>query len=244
MKPAHTIRKFRSFFSSRFSCRQCIRQGCSLPDPGHGSVQGYFLLSLACFLMAVLLSQGWVQKQRESLADQLAPSVLRFHVLAESDRPEDQQVKLEVRSLVLDYLKKHLPDRADKADTITCLQKNQREIQQLANGYLRQRGFDYHAILQLTNDYFPTRVYGPLVFPCGYYDAARITLGKGNGHNWWCVLYPQFCFLDNSCVATPEESLRKLKTMLEEEDWLALQNHRPKIQIRFLLFSQRNSNIP
>ena len=118
------------------------------------------------------------------------------------------------------------------------------EIEQLTDYYLQKQGFDYHASLQLANDYFPTRVYGRLVFPCGYYDAARITLGKGKGHNWWCVLYPQFCFIDSACVATPEESLQRLKEAVGEEDWLALQNERPKLQIRFLLFSRHSSDTP
>lgn len=244
MKPVCTNHKIHNFSPSGLSRKKNVLQGYYMPCFEHGSVRKCFLLSLTCFLLAILLSQGWAQSQKEALAGRLAPSVLRFHVLAESDSREDQQVKLEVRSLLLDYLKKHLPDQADKADTIACLKKNRAEIEQLTDYYLQKQGFDYHASLQLANDYFPTRVYGRLVFPCGYYDAARITLGKGKGHNWWCVLYPQFCFIDSACVATPEESLQRLKEAVGEEDWLALQNERPKLQIRFLLFSRHSSDTP
>ena len=140
------------------------------------SWQLYLALSLSCFLMAFLLSQGELQRQREALAGRLAPSVLRFHILADSDKKADQQIKLEVRSLILDYLKEHLSDNPDKETTIACLEQNKEEIVKLANRHLKERGFDYQADLELTNCYFPTRSYGQLVFPCGYYDAARITL--------------------------------------------------------------------
>lgn len=197
--------------------------------------QLYLAVSMGCFLLAVLLSQGELQRQRENLAERLAPHVLRFHILADSDRKEDQQVKLEIRSLILDYLKRHLPEHAGKADTIACLDENRLEIEQLADRYLEERGFDYHANLQLTNCYFPTRSYGKLTFPCGRYDAARITLGKGDGHNWWCVLYPQFCFLDTACTDIPQESTQMLRQELAKGDYLALEDNRPDIKIRFFL---------
>ena len=206
--------------------------------------QLYLAISMGCFLFAMLLSQGKLQKQREDLAASLSPSVLRFHILADSDNAADQQVKLEVRSLVLDYLKEHLPEYPDKQDTISCLSENQKEIEQLANDYLKQRGFDYRTSLQLTHCYFPTRRYGKLVFPCGFYDAARITLGKGSGHNWWCVLYPQFCFVDAACTAVPQESARLLQRELGEEGYLALQDNRPEVQIRFRLFPHLTLNPP
>lgn len=170
------------------------------------SWQSCIILSSACFLLAFLLSMNYLQKEREAMASRLAPFVLRLHILADSDDNADQQVKMEIRSLILDYLKNHLSSSADKAETISCLKKHQKEIETMADRYLQQKGFDYHARLQLTNDYFPTRIYGKYLFPCGRYDAARITLGTGRGHNWWCVLYPQFCLVDATCQVLPETS--------------------------------------
>ena len=94
---------------------------------------------------------------------------------------------------------------------------------------------DYHASLRFVNDYFPTRVYSGYVFPCGYYDAARITLGRGDGHNWWCVLYPQFCFTDTSCQPLSGEQAARFSRKLSQGDALTLEDHRPDIQIRFFL---------
>lgn len=196
----------------------------------------YALLSLGCLLLAMLLTLTQVQKGQEALADKLSPSLLRFHILANSDSGRDQEVKLKVRSLLLDYMQKQLDGDADKEETVEYLQNHQREVEQLADRYLEENGFDYQAKLELTNCYFPTRVYDGLVFPCGNYDAARITLGKGDGHNWWCVLYPRLCFVDAACSEIPEESERKLAAELKESDYLALRDNRPKIEIRFLIF--------
>ena len=125
---------------------------------------------------------------------------------------------------------------------MACLSQNQEKIETMANAYLKQQGFDYHASLQLTNCYFPTRIYGDYVFPCGYYDAARITLGKGEGHNWWCVLYPQFCFVEEACTSVPGESVSRLEQALKEDDYLALKNNRPDVEIRFFLFPQLSAD--
>ena len=208
------------------------------------SWQASLALSLGCFLLALIFSQGQARKQQEALAGRLAPSVLRFHILAESDIKQDQQVKLEVRSLILDFLREQLPKNAGKEETIACLSQNQEKIESIANTYLRQHGFDYSARLQLTNCYFPTRIYGDYVFPCGYYDAARITLGKGEGHNWWCVLYPQFCFVDEACTSVPQESSSLLEKELKEDDYLALKDNRPDVQIRFFLFPSFSADTP
>lgn len=194
----------------------------------------YVLLSLSCLLLALILSMGQVRKEQETLAGRLAPSLLRFHILADSDRNEDQQVKLEVRSLILDYMQDHLDRDAGKEETVQYLKDNKTEVEQLADRYLEEKGFGYQAKLELTNCYFPARAYGDMVFPCGYYDAARITLGSGKGHNWWCVLYPRLCFVDAVCSEVPVDTELALKGELSEGDYLALRDNRPKIEIRFL----------
>lgn len=193
-------------------------------------------LGLGFLFLALLLSMNQVQKQREALAERIAPSLLRFHILANSDSPADQQVKLEVRSLILDYIQELLPDRQGKEETIRCLREQKAAIEETASQYLAQRGYPYKADLEITRCYFPTRVYDNMVIPCGQYDAARITLGKGDGHNWWCVLYPRFCFVDAACKEIPRESRNQLRNQINQDDYLALENHRPDFEFRFRLF--------
>lgn len=200
----------------------------------------YMFLSFTCLLVAGLIAFSQVRKQQEELASHLAPSILRFHILADSDSRQDQQVKLEIRSLILDYMQERMNPDAKKPEIIAYLTENTDSLEIMMNQYLTEQDFTYQARLQLTNCYFPARTYGEFTFPSGYYDAARIILGEGKGHNWWCVLYPRFCFVDAVCSSVPEESLALMQRNLNQDDFLALEDNRPEIKIRFFLFSKLN----
>ena len=158
-------------------------------------------------LLSLLLSMGNLQKRREALADRIAPSILRFHILANSDSKTDQAVKLEVRSFLLDYIRDHLPESADSKNEVSgWLFKNKTSLETAASRFLAEKQMPYSATLSLERTWFPTRVYDDLVIPCGTYDAARLILGKGKGHNWWCVLYPGLCFPDPDPVVKETSS--------------------------------------
>lgn len=207
----------------------------------------YFVLSLGCFLVMGLLMGGHCREVQEALARRIAPAVLRFHVLAESNGRKDQEVKLEVRSLILDYVREQLSPEAGRDETMEFIENHTREIETAADRYLMERGMDYRTSVEITNCYFPARAYGRVTFPCGYYDAVRVTLGSGQGHNWWCVIYPQFCFLDVDCETETENVLQEgqcvhddsepdiLRQILQEDDYLSLKDSRPHIAIRFRL---------
>ena len=174
-------------------------------------------LILPLLLLSLLLSMGNLQKRREALADRIAPSILRFHILANSDSKTDQAVKLEVRSFLLDYIRDHLPESADSKNEVSgWLFKNKTSLETAASRFLAEKQMPYSAALSLERTWFPTRVYDDLVIPCGTYDAARLILGKGKGRNWWCVLYPRFCFLDEACREIPEENRRELQEKLNQ----------------------------
>lgn len=194
---------------------------------------------LAMILLVFLLCLTALQNRRETLAAHIAPSVLRFHVLADSDRKKDQDVKLEVRSLVLDLIKEHLPEHADKQETIQWILSSKPFIEQTADTYLADHGFSYRSRLSLERTYFPTRTYDRLVFPCGNYDAVRLVLGSGNGHNWWCVLYPALCFTGEICKPLTAEELSELKSAIEKDDYPALVDNRPDLKLLFPLFISR-----
>ncbi|MDO4268015.1 MAG: stage II sporulation protein R [Eubacteriales bacterium] len=193
-------------------------------------------LGLFLLLFGLLLSMSRLQESREALAGRLAPSILRFHILANSDSQADQQVKLEVRSLILDYVAANTKETDGKEETAVFFNGHRAQVESLAGAYLAKRGFSYGARLSLAPSYFPTRVYGDFVFPCGTYDAVRIILGNGDGRNWWCVLYPRFCFVDAACGEIPASSRRVLENSINQDDFLLLENHRPDIDFAFRLF--------
>ena len=201
-------------------------------------------ISALCFLTAFLIALSARQQGGEALAARIAPEILRFHILANSDSDEDQQLKMEVKGLVIDYVNENLGEEATKETTAAWLLDHSEEIENMAHRYLLSRGKNYPVSLKLTRDYFPTKAYGDMVFPCGTYDAARVILGEGNGHNWWCVLYPRFCFLDEVCKEIPEKSRRELQDKLNQGDYPLLEDHRPDIKIRFFFFPELQPVLP
>ncbi len=182
----------------------------------------YLILGFTFFFLASIFRAADLRLQNEAAAAQLAPHVLRFHILANSDTRADQDVKLEIRSLILDYMNKFLQKDAGKEETARWMEEHKQELEILANTRLERQGFDYRSRLELTNCYFPTRYYDGILFPSGNYDAVRITLGKGEGHNWWCVLYPKFCLM---------EDVKKQK----QDDVSVSKEHHPVMKIRFKL---------
>lgn len=202
------------------------------------------LLGLSFLFLGLLLSLGEFRLNQEALARRISPAVLRFHVLADSDRNEDQNVKLEIRSLILDTIQSGLPPCSSKEETISWIRKHTHELTRKADQHLKNKGFFYHSQLQIVHDYFPARSYGEFRFPCGQYDAIRITLGSGQGHNWWCVLYPRFCFTEAVCSEVPPESKEILHQTLNQDDFLALKERRPELKIRFKFLEKITRSLP
>lgn len=197
------------------------------------------VLSISCLLLAFLLTMVWIQQRDENMAAKISPEILRFHVMANSNTNEDQQIKLEVKSLLIDTINKGLPEDAGKAETCTYIEEHTSELEQTAETYMKNAGYDYTATVVLTNCYFPTKAYGDVVLPCGNYDAAEVIIGSGRGRNWWCVLYPQLCFVNASYGVMPEESKEQLKEVLATEEFDAIldtRNTKIQVEVRFKLF--------
>lgn len=123
----------------------------------------------------------------------LRGSVLRLHILANSDQPCDQQVKLEVRDRLLERFGEDLGAASGKEAVKRQADALLPQIEQAAKEVIQADGFDYPVRAQQVRMYFETRSYGDITLPAGMYDAVRVTIGKAQGHNWWCVLYPPVC---------------------------------------------------
>lgn len=180
------------------------------------------VLSVSCLLLAFLLTMAWSRQHDESLAARIAPEILRFHVLANSNSQEDQELKLMVRTMLLNTIYDSLGENASLEETKEYIYNNGKELELKAEQYMKTLGYNYPAHIEITNCYFPTKNYGDMVFPCGYYEAARMTIGSGQGRNWWCVLYPPLCFVDSAYAVVPDESKEKLEESIGEEDYQAL----------------------
>lgn len=132
------------------------------------------------------------------------PHVIRFRVIANSDNPADQAVKLKVRDAVLRVLEPLLQHAHNEQGAARRIKAEQSAVNQTANHVLQSMHFPYRATVKFTHTTFPTKAYGSWVLPAGRYRALLVILGKGQGHNWWCVLFPSMCFIDmNQGLAVP-----------------------------------------
>lgn len=142
-----------------------------------------------CFLLAALVWCGTLIADRQTLDEEL----IRLHVVANSDSEEDQAVKLRVRDAVIESLRSAMEGVADVEEAKAYLQENLPRIQQVANDTLDALGCDCEAVVTLCKETFDTRYYDTFTLPAGVYEALRITIGEGEGHNWWCVVFPTLC---------------------------------------------------
>lgn len=144
-------------------------------------------------LMAVLIVWSFgILRDRRLLNEQL----IRLHVVAASDAPGDQAVKLQVRDAVIAELQNGLEGIADVEAAKIYLQENLPRIRTAANAALKKAGVTDTATVSLCRERFGTRVYDTFSLPSGVYSSLRIIIGAGEGQNWWCVSFPSLCTPD------------------------------------------------
>jgi stage II sporulation protein R len=152
---------------------------------------------ILCLIGGVLLtlmgSPPWATD--EAVVAFSADNLIRLHVLANSDRPADQEVKLLVRDRILKETAALLAAVEDRATALVILEKNKEALAKAAEDELVKHGFSYPAAVTVGTYGFPARSYEFGVLPSGEYQALRVVLGQGQGQNWWCVLFPPVCHL-------------------------------------------------
>ena len=186
-------------------------------------------LSVLCFFICFLLAMDGIRARDEALAADIAPKILRFHVLANSDSAEDQALKLRVKDLLLEKIwdGAAAEDTADKETLKTYIRSESSTLEAAAEDFIHSEGYDYGVHVEIKTCEFPVRTYGDMTFPAGMYEAVRVTIGSGAGHNFWCVLYPSLCYTDSVHASMPEESKETLKSLIPEDDFQALLKSRP-----------------
>lgn len=168
----------------------------------------------------------------DPLQPQIAAKILRFHVLANSDSERDQQIKLKVRDAVGSYMEPKLSGSESLYKTKQIVDANIEGVIATAEKVLKKEGVDYGATAYLTTMDFPVKTYGDYTFPAGKYEALRVVLGKGAGHNWWCVLYPNMCFRGSVYEIVEEDARQELREVLDDEEYADV-FQRGKYQVRF-----------
>lgn len=177
------------------------------------------IIALAVILAASLFVLHRNTKTVDPLQPQIAEKILRFHILANSDSEEDQNVKKKVRDAVGQMLEPKLMASRGLSDTERIVEDNMDAIVETAERTLAENGFSYGAGARLARVDFPIKTYGDYTFPAGKYEALQVTLGKGEGHNWWCVLYPNMCFQGSVYEIVDDKADEELRQVLTPEEY-------------------------
>lgn len=167
------------------------------------------LVTVTILIVFVLLGWAFLLEQIK----QNAPvsfeqeGLIRFHVLANSDKPEDQQLKLKVRDAVIAYLAPQLEHLTDPEDARQVVVENEGKLIDIAQHVIVENGANYPVSIEFGIFDFPVKSYGNFVLPAGKYEAVRILIGNAEGKNWWCVLFPPLCFIDiTNAAAVPTDN--------------------------------------
>lgn len=168
-----------------------------------------------------------------SISSDLSKSVFRLHVIANSDSDEDQSLKLQVRDKLLDYMNSITANVSSKDDAIKIAQDHQKDFQIIAEQTILDKGYSYPVTVEIGNYEFPTKHYGDITLPSGYYDALRVKIGDACGHNWWCVMFPPLCFVDVTSGIVPDSSKEQLKENMSSEDYSIISNDNSVTEFKF-----------
>ena len=187
-----------------------------------------FIIALIFFITGIFLLHSFGKTEEESARKSLSKYAIRFHVLANSDSLKDQQMKMKVKEHVIDYIYKGTRNYHTREEVQRFLANHNQNILDIASQAVRLDGCDYHVTSSFGEQDFPEKQYGDVVFPKGTYVSYTLSIGKGNGHNWWCVLYPPLCFVDASCGIVPDDSKKQLRNSLSEQEYHSIIRYRFK----------------
>lgn len=161
----------------------------------------------AAVLVLCIIYSGVTQKQ-------IADSVVRLHIVANSNTEEDQELKLRVRDGILEYMREKYPQGATRDETAQYLRENLAELEEVATRILRENGSDEKVKARYGVFPFPTKEYGNITLPAGMYEAVRIELGEAEGENWWCIMFPPLCVADAQSLKMDEQAMSQLEKEL------------------------------
>ena len=166
-------------------------------------------MALLLGVAIALFATSWASCRQQELETR----VVRLHVLANSDSAQDQALKLDVRDAVLAQASMYLTHCHSTQQAKEVLSQHLQLLADTAAQTIAQKGYDYAVKVSLERTYFPTKVYADFSLPAGEYQGLRVEIGRAEGHNWWCVVFPPLCFSSVS-----EQSETALRSRLTEDD--------------------------
>lgn len=160
----------------------------------------------------------------KTVSNNISNSVFRLHILANSNSDEDQALKYKVRDNLIEYMNNICSNCSSKEEAINIVTTNQENFKEIALNTIKDENYNYNVNIEIGNFEFPTKHYGDISLPAGYYDALKVEIGKAEGKNWWCVMFPSLCFVDISSGVVPDESKEDLQNVLSDEEYSIISN--------------------
>ncbi|MCY9660428.1 stage II sporulation protein R [Paenibacillus chondroitinus] len=178
------------------------------------------LLFVAFALIVMITSWESNRTNAAVISPTIPEESIRLRILANSDSAQDQALKREIRDAIIERMQGWVvgPHSLDEARAVVLAHLP--EFDELVGQMIEARGYSYTHTVELGKVPFPTKMYGNEVYPAGDYEALRVTIGSGEGQNWWCVLFPPLCFVDSvsgeavatAAVVAKTEGQDKMKT--------------------------------
>ena len=205
----------------------------------NSKVKMVIILSFLLFLYTTICAFSYAQ----NISTDIANSVFRLHVIANSDSKEDQDLKYKVRDSLISYMNEICGNCKSKEEAINLVTKHKEEFKKIADDTIKNNGYSYDVKISIGNFEFPTKNYGDISLPAGFYDALRVEIGNAKGQNWWCVMFPPLCFVDISSGVVPDESKEQLEDTLSEEEYaLVSEEDEPQFKFKFKILEFFNEN--
>ena len=202
-------------------------------------VKMVIILSFLLFIYTTVCAFSYAQ----NVSSDIAESVFRLHVIANSDSKEDQDLKYKVRDNLISYMNNICNNCNNKEEAINLVTKHKEDFKEIALNTIKDNGYSYDVNISIGNFEFPTKDYGDISLPSGYYDALRVEIGEAKGQNWWCVMFPPLCFVDITSGVVPEDSKEQLEDNLSEEEFaLVSEDSDPQIKFKFKILEFFNEN--
>ena len=181
------------------------------------------IIGLSILLISILFFSGMYiygeVKDIDKISKGYKDKLIRFHVLANSDSDEDQELKLKVRDEIIKYLQPMLKQSKSLEQSEQIILSESENIKNIGENIIKENGYTYEVEVKLEYNNFPAKQYSNIVLPAGEYKALRILIGEAKGKNWWCVMFPPLCFVDENNGVIDKETDEKLRSVLTEEEY-------------------------
>ena len=197
-------------------------------------------LAILIFSLALIFSIMFITIKSEvnkidNISENYKEKLIRFHVIANSDADGDQSLKLKVRDEVIEYLQPKLQNSSSIEESESIIRNEYNTLYNISKETILENGYNYDVKVGIEYSNFPTKQYSNVILPAGEYKALKIVIGEGEGKNWWCVMFPPLCFVDEENGVIDKSTDEKLKAVLNEEEYnlITSKNEDEKNSIQF-----------